>query len=251
MPTNFPLQNKTIILTGTSKTTDVMAQIQLLGGTVLHYPLIETREIIDNNDAMELELARTFDWLIFTSVSAVEVFYEKMKRMHFESWQFKGKIAAVGEKTAEALRHIGFVVSFMPSTYSADVFVKEFPDVAEHQPKCLFLRGNLARNTLQKGLPFPIQQWTIYETVEMLPNTKPLIEEIKKRQEVIVIFASPSAVDLFALYVVPEVGWERIKVATIGHVTATAIQQYGIEVDFHPTTYTMQAVLAEIVKSEG
>jgi len=63
-----------------------------------------------------------------------------------------------------------------------------------------------------------------------------------------VIFASPSAVDVYAMEVVPHIGWEAAHIAAIGHITEAALEQYGATVDIMPSVYTMQAVIEEIMK---
>lgn len=250
MPNDLPLKGKTVILTGTSKTTNILEQIQQLGGNALTFPLIATSEIISVDDAIDIEIARKYDWLIFTSQNAVDTFYAKMQRLGIESWQFTGKIAAVGSKTAEALNHAGFIVSFIPSVFSADVFVKEFPVEAGIEPRCLFVRGSLAKATLRESLPYKIQEWTVYETIEKLDYVKPLIDVISGRDNVTIIFASPSAVHVFAEHIASVIGWDAVQIAAIGHITAAALEKYGATIQIHPKKYTMQAVLAELVKLE-
>lgn len=250
MLSDLPLLGKTVILTGTSKTTEVLQQIKQFGGNALSYPLIETNEIIDLDDGIQLEIARHFDWLIFTSQNAVESFYKKMQRFSLQPQHFSGKIAAVGLKTGKMLHQLGFQVHFLPSTFSADTFVKEFPLIAGEQPKCLFVRGSLAKSTLRDGLPFLIKEWTVYETTEKLDSVEPLIRVIQEHKDVTVIFASPSAVDVFASHIAPKVGWDAIRVASIGHVTSAELAKHGITIHIQPQKYTMQAVLAELVKLE-
>uniref|UniRef100_UPI00201C8883 uroporphyrinogen-III synthase n=1 Tax=Lysinibacillus fusiformis TaxID=28031 RepID=UPI00201C8883 len=74
MPSNLPLQGKTILLTGTSKTTTIVDNITALGGHAIIAPLIETCERLDNHDAERLNCANQFDWLIFTSQNTVYAF---------------------------------------------------------------------------------------------------------------------------------------------------------------------------------
>ncbi|CAM5392529.1 Uroporphyrinogen-III synthase OS=Lysinibacillus sphaericus OX=1421 GN=LS41612_07165 PE=3 SV=1 [Lysinibacillus sphaericus] len=59
MLNNLPLQGKTIILTGTSKTATVGDDISALGGQAVFAPLIETCEIIDPKDDAQLAFARS------------------------------------------------------------------------------------------------------------------------------------------------------------------------------------------------
>lgn len=250
MPNNLPLQGKTILLTGTTKTSTIIEEITALGGQPIVAPLIETCELIDQNDCVQLEYARQFNWLIFTSQNAVDAFASKMKRFNLSAWHFKGKIASIGTKTTEALEKLGFTSSFMPSVFSADVFVKEFPKVAGDHPTCLFIRGEKAKKTLKDGLPFELKEWTVYETIERHDHKQTIIQTIREKKDVTVIFASPSAVDVFAMDVASVVGWEAVRVAAIGHITEAAIMNYGATVDVLPSVYTMQAVLEELTKVE-
>ncbi|MFJ7737780.1 uroporphyrinogen-III synthase [Lysinibacillus sp. NPDC097287] len=250
MHNNLPLQGKMIILTGTSKTSTIIEDITTLGGRVIVTPLIETCELIDQNDGVQLEYARQFNWLIFTSQNAVDAFASKIKRFNLSAQHFQGKIASIGTKTTEALEALGFRVSFMPSVFSADVFVKEFPNVAEDNPTCLFIRGEKAKKTLKEGLPFELKEWTIYETLERHDHKQIIINCIRENKDVTVIFASPSAVDVYALDIASVVGWEAVRIAAIGHITEAAITNHGAKVDVKPSVYTMQAVLEELTKVE-
>lgn len=244
------LEGKTLVLTGSQKSSKIIEQIEELGGEVVVCPLIQTVELIDEDDELNLQKYVSFDWIIFTSQNGVESFCKKLERYHFNACHFSGKIAAVGEKTAQLLEKNGFTVSFMPSIYSADVFVQEFPQVSGVNPKCLFVRGERAKDTLKKYLPFPIHEWNVYTTDENTEYIDQLIETIQTRNSPIVIFASPSAVDCYHKYVAHHLGWNHISIASIGHVTSEALKRYGATVTYQPKKYTMQSVIEEIVKGE-
>ncbi|MEK4230161.1 uroporphyrinogen-III synthase [Solibacillus sp. FSL H8-0538] len=248
MPTNLPLKGKTIILTGSAKTTEVKQQVRENGGTVAVFPLIRIQEHLVEDDVHITEFA-SFNWLIFTSQNAVEAFIDKINRAHITAADINSKVAAVGTKTAALLEAQGFTVHFIPSIFSADVFVQEFPAVAGDSPRCLFLRGSLAKPTIKEGLPFDVVEWTVYETVENREFIEPFIWTLQET-EAIVIFASPSAVKVFDENIVPMVGWNRVKAAAIGHITASALQQVGVSVYVQPETYTMQAVIEQLILEE-
>lgn len=244
---NFPLKDKTIVFTGTKKSTTVFDKITKLGGVPVYLPLIQTKELLDEHDEQKLQQALNFDWLIFTSQNAVKFFCEKVNRYQLSSKDFKAKIAAVGDKTKELLQKNGFVVDFLPTVFSADEFIKEFP--TSDTESYLFLRGNLAKDTLKEGIP-NLQQWTVYETVENRKSINPLIQIIEQSNEVIVVFASPSAVDVFALHIAKKVGWDKVKLASIGHVTTGKIKLYGQKVTYQPKVYTMGSIVEEIIIRE-
>lgn len=248
---DLPLKNKTIVLTGTSVLTKVMNEIEQLGGKAVHCPLIETIEMIEPYDHLLLEMSKNMDWLIFTSQNGVNYFFDKVKR-HQKQLDLRCNIAAVGEKTALQLEKNGLSVHFVPSTYSADVFVQEFPAVVVGEPRCLFVRGKKAKNTVKEGLPFPIHEWNVYDTQEKRSSIEQLIDCIQTNDEVVIIFASPSAVEVYDKYIAPSIGWcvPTVKLASIGHITTNALQSIGATVTYQPTTYTMQAVIEDIVKRE-
>ncbi|WP_341299942.1 uroporphyrinogen-III synthase [Lysinibacillus sp. FSL H8-0500] len=248
MHSNLPLKGKTLLLTGTAKTASIIDDITALGGYAVMAPLIETCERINSDDTEYIRLARQMDWLIFTSQNAVDAFASKMQQHQVSVQDFQGNIASIGTKTTTALEQLGFQVSFMPSIFSADIFVKEFPSIAGHQPRCLFIRGEKAKSTLKDGLPFELKEWTVYETVERHDQTSIIVNCIQQHQDVTVIFASPSAVDVYAKDVVPYVSWQATRIAAIGHITEAALQQYGATVEIMPSVYTMQAVIEEIMK---
>lgn len=245
---NLPLLGKTIIFTGTKKPVSVMEKVSGLGGNPLYFPLIKTAERIDNCDKQMLEEAKNVDWLIFTSQNAIKYFCKKLNRHQLTSKDFSAKIAAVGDKTKTYLKKNGFSVHFMPSVFSADVFVEQFPNEYKQQ-SCLFLRGNLAKDTLERGIP-NLKQWTVYETVENEESVSSFIQLLKNQNEVIIVFASPSAVDVFAKQIAINTGWEKVKIASIGHITTNQIEKYGQIVTYQPQTYTLESIIDEIINRE-
>lgn len=110
--------------------------------------------------------------------------------------------------------------------------------------------GGLAKDTLKKGLPFPIDEWTVYTTVENKESIDKIVETVRNSRQPILIFASPSAVDCFHKYAVPEIGWNQAKIACIGHITKGAVEKYGAHVTYFPQKYTMQSVIEAIAKGE-
>ena len=247
MPTNR-LRGKTIVLTGTNKTLSIKELIEENGGECAVLPLIEAKEQQSPDDAGRLAELHRYDWLIFTSQNAVEAFIAKCRRAEVEVRGLGCKIAAVGARTTSLLEKHGLNVHFMPTTFSADVFVEEFPKVAKQEERKLFLRGNLAKSTIRQGVP-NVTEWTLYETCPDDSSVIPLIELLQQKKA-IVVFASPSAVRVFHEKIAPVVGWRRVSAAAIGHITADALRRIGVQVYVQPETYTMQAVIEEIILME-
>ncbi|ANU19175.1 uroporphyrinogen-III synthase [Planococcus plakortidis] len=216
-----------IIFTGSRLPREAARLAREKGADVEYLPLIET--VVRNTDAPDFS---RYGWLIFTSRNSAEAFC----KLHPET---DAKIAAVGDKTAEMLEQHGYTVDFIPSTFSADVFVQEFPDIAGKE-RCLFVRGALAKDTIL-SMPLAIDEWTVYDTVKKRNNAQALA----RMSDVTIIFASPSAV---AAYREAGGNFQGVQTAAIGHITERAIIEAGGEVHFRPETYTYLEIIQTIAK---
>jgi len=244
----LPLKGESVIFTGTPKSLEVFDLVKEYGGIPYSLPLIQVNEIEEQTDEYELKRCKKFDWLIFTSQSAVKAFHSKMNRFGVSALHIESKIAAVGTQTAKALEKIGFTVEFIPSIFSADVFVKQFKPTENRKLRVLFLKGNLAGSIIREELPFQVKEWTVYETNAKLDSVDSLIEILKNEKNNTVLFASPSAVRVFQKYVVPVVGWKSYTVGAIGHVTEKALLEAGSKVDVKPEIYTLKELVKALAK---
>lgn len=248
MPEEQPLQGETVIFTGTPKSVDVFDLVKQYGGEPYSFPLIQVGEIEDVSDESQLEQCNRYDWLIFTSQSAVRSFHSKMERYGVTADAISSKIAAVGTQTAGALEKIGFQVEFIPTIFSADVFVEQFKPDGSCMLNVLFLRGTLAGSIIREELPFRVEEWTVYETVAKPDSIISIVELLKKRNSCTLLFASPSAVHVFEEGAVPIVGWEGYTIGAIGHVTANALLEAGAAVDVTPQTYTLKDLVDALAR---
>lgn len=243
-----PLLGETVVFTGTPKSNDVFELVKKYGGKPVSYPLIQVSELVGPTDELRLKACPTYDWLIFTSQSAVSAFGAKLDRHGIPSDSIPAKIAAVGTRTAEALEKIGFKVDFIPTVFSADTFVKEFKPTESDIRRLLFLRGSIAGVTIKEELPFEVDEWTVYETERAGQNIGSLMELLQKQKQVSILFASPSAVEIFAKEVAPSTGWQDYTIAAIGHVTEKALTEVGAPVHVRPDTYTLMDLVEKLAR---
>lgn len=241
-----PLHHQTVVFTGTPKSQDVFELVKEYGGVPVSLPLIQVEELIESTDQLRLDACATYDWLIFTSQSAVAAFGEKLKRHDFSVDLIPSNVAAIGTRTAAALEEIGFSVQFIPTVFSADVFVKEFDPVENDLRRLLFLRGTIAGPTISEELPFEVDEWTVYETKKVVENAGQLTGLLQTENDVSVLFASPSAVQIFAEEVAPHTGWEGYTIGAIGHVTERALIKEGASVDVRPDIYTLKDLVDKL-----
>ena len=251
MKANEPLTGETVVFTGTLKSKDVFELVEEYGGKPVSFPLIRVAELMEATDKLRLEACPTYDWLIFTSQSAVAAFESKLKRHNVSPDSIPSNIAAIGTRTAAALEKIGFTVKFIPTVFSADVFVKEFKPKENDLRRLLFLRGSIAGPTIGQELPFVVDEWTVYKTEEAVENAGQLVELIRQEENVTVLFASPSAVEIFAKEVATHIGWSGYTIGAIGHVTERALIEKDAPVHVRPDTYTLKDLVEELAKRKG
>src|SRR6185437_5833773 len=111
------LDNKRILITRTRRqASDLAVQLEALGAIPI---LIPTIEIVppETYAPLDAALARLedFDWLLFTSANAVEVFHQRRNRMLTPK-----RIAVIGTATARAVQGIGLQVDLVPPKYIAE-----------------------------------------------------------------------------------------------------------------------------------
>lgn len=207
--------------TGTKRlTASQRARLAASGLSVHHVPLIETRLTYD-----EIPI-KTFDWLVVTSQTAVPALLDVPRDV---------RVAAVGEKTKQALEAVGFSVSLMPETYTGEALFRKLAAVVNVDEVVLFARGDLA-NTAHMKQFVNIHDWVVYETVgRELTETE--VETLQEVEALLVL--SPSAVQALTPYLDHFQGtWYAI-----GEVTERAIREVSTLPVRVPECYTIDALI--------
>lgn len=251
MTKSEPLLGQTVIFTGTPKSQEVLELVTQYGGIPVSLPLIEVEELVESTDKLRLDACATYDWLIFTSQSAVASFEAKLNREQLSASSIPCKIAAIGTKTAAALEKIGFAVQFIPTVFSADVFVEEFKPMENDIRRLLFLRGSIAGPTITEELPFEVDEWTIYKTEKAVGNANKLTALLQEDKTISILFASPSAVQVFSKEVARYIGWNGYTIGAIGHVTEKALRDAGAPVHVKPSIYTLKDLVDKLASRKG
>jgi uroporphyrinogen III methyltransferase / synthase len=115
------------------------------------FPVIEIRPIPDNTE-LESALKRLsrYDWLVFTSVNGVEAAGAQMDRLNLHVLPENVRVAAIGPKTAEALRARQIEPNFVPDEYVAEAIL---PGLGELKGRwVLLLRAEIARQALPQAI---------------------------------------------------------------------------------------------------
>lgn len=208
----------------------------------IFFPVIEIRPI-ENNVALERAFSKLdcYDWIVFTSVNAVEVVFRQFQNLSFP------KVAAIGPKTAEALQKQGITADFVPEEYVAESIL---PGLGDLRGKWVLLpRAEIARKALPEaifeagGVPHEI---AVYKTLPVQPDLEAL-SALKAGVDWIT-FTSPSTVQNFVEILRQQKmdsSWlpGHPKIACIGPITERAAREEGFEVNVVAEQYTTEGLI--------
>ena len=178
-----------------------------------------------------------YEWIAFTSVNAVRAVREKFEEYGLDARAFSGlKIAAVGDKTAEAIAAWGLRADLVPAgEQSAAGLLAEWPeydDLLDPINRVFLPRADIATETLVAGLVdlgWECDDVTAYRTVRATPPPAPTRDAIKTGRFDAVVFTSSSTVrNLVGIAGKPH---PSTIIAVIGPATAKTAEEHGLRVD--------------------
>lgn len=260
---NKPLWGKRIVVTrARAQASGLVEKISDLGGEPVEFPTIFI-EKEDNYTALHNAFTKinNYDWLIFTSVNAVKVFFTELRRVNMDIRHLQGiKICAIGPATRDSLEEKGIIVDTMPDEYRAEGIVEELKNKIKPGQWVLLPRARGARSLLPeaiKGWGAHVNEVFIYKAVAEKRVSKDMFEEIIDGNIDFVTFTSSSTVDNFVNIVGKDNALrinKKTKIACIGPITAQTAEKAGFTIDVMAKDYTIEGLIDAIinyVKLEG
>lgn len=218
------------------------------GAEIIYFPTISIVSKIDDDLVKEkLGKAYYYDYLIFTSGNAAEVFYEAVQKYNPDLSQCK--IAAVGQSTAEKCRGLGFYVHIIPEEFSAKGLLKKFSGLDLNGKKIMIPGSSLSREDLKIGLAelgAEVDFIPIYDVEEIDKDIlNDGLQNLNLSDGDILVFTSPSSFDNF----IDALKLESIEkyfdtkiICAIGTTTETAIKAKNIHVNIVPNIFSLAGI---------
>lgn len=182
-----------------------------------------------------------YKWVVFTSTNAVDAVWDKIAELGLDARDFAGvHLAAVGTKTADAIREKGMIPELLPDKreQNAAGLVKVFPNYVEDidaVSRVLLPRADIATDVLVDGLHdlgWEVDDVVAYRTVRAAPPSAEVRDMIKTGGFDAVAFTSASTVrNLVGIAGKPH---QRTIIACIGPMTQAAAEEMGLRVDVVP-----------------
>lgn len=191
-----------------------------------------------------------YKWIVFTSVNAVTAVWDKIAELGLDARDFAGvNLAAVGEKTADAIREKGMSPEVLPkpNRQNAEGLVDVFPNFVEDIDavgRVLLPRADIAGESLVTGLEalgWEVDDVVAYRTVRAAPPSAEVRDMIKSGGFDAVAFTSGSTVrNLVGIAGKPH---QRTIIACIGPSTKAAAEEMGLRVDVVPKVADVPALV--------
>lgn len=180
----------------------------------------------------ELEVIDTYQWIIFSSQNAIEIFFRLMEQCQIDRRRLNQlKFAVIGSGTEQVLKEYGYFTDFIPGKFTSKCLADEFSAVVKANEKVLIpraLRGSKELTAILKDNNIQYKEIAIYDVKGKLTENREYISNMD-----CLIFASASGVTAFFNEIkenkipLPQ----GIKIACIGEITAEAVKEYKAEAD--------------------
>ena len=218
------------------------------GAEVIEVPTIDIHPLPMDAAAKErVRRLSEYDWVVFTSSNAVNIFMYNLKQAHKNNLDLAElKVACVGESTAKVLLEYGVKADLVPKDYKQEGLVSAFQKFPLKGQRVLLARAQKGRDLLMNFLKKKgalVDFWPLYEN-KIPPGTKERLYRLFKEEggvDILIFASSSSADNFYGLFNPAERRrWlKNIPVATIGPVTAASVKKWGGKVAVMPKKYTM------------
>lgn len=187
--------------------------------------------------------ARGYTWIVFTSSSGVDFFFDEMKENQKDIRKLAGiRFAVIGSGTKEALEARGIYADFVPSRYSGRDLAAEWIPGLTRKDHVLLLRAEEASPELTQALEqaeIPYKAIPLY-TTEIDRRKEEELKRVLSEVDYIT-FASASAVKAF-VSMAGDLSGLTAKVICIGPVTERAAIKAGLNVHQSAVVYTAEGI---------
>jgi uroporphyrinogen III methyltransferase/synthase len=235
----LPLFGRRVVVTRARRQAGgLAAKLARIGADVLEIPTIrivpapfaaETRGKLER-------MSGHYDWLVFTSPNAVEIFFDEFSKRHQDVRRLGDiKLAALGPATARSLARWHLQAEVQPEVFTAEKLAAAFPAREIAGKRFCLPRGNLAEPLLPETLRAGgavVEEWIIYDT---RPETEDATgARARYRNEALALQPAPGA--------------PRPQNVSMGPVTSHALRRLGCEIAAEAPEATLDSLVETIRK---
>lgn len=254
-----PLFGQRVLVTRpTHQAWGMIQKLEALGAVVSRLSAIEIREPADFGPldrAIEQIRDGKWDWLLFTSANGVEALIRRLETLGRDLRDLgRIKLAAIGPKTAAALRNFHLRADVVPTaTFSSEGLAEALKPLISGQ-RVLLARANRGRDFLKNELAkvAVVEQVCVYDQVDAV-KPGPGVVDALRRGEIKYIPLPSSNIARGILSTFDEtlrgrVERGEIRLVAISPETGKAIRDLGFQVAAEAEVFTEDGLIAAIVR---
>lgn len=248
------LSNKRIVITRPpEKAYDFAEKLRAYGAIPIVFPTIEISSVQDTHQLDHaLFHLDSYDWIVFTSTSAVDKIWERSKTLGIGAFPESLKVAAIGPKTAASLVDFGVQPDYVPDEFTAESIL---PGMGELDQRWVLLPlADIAHDDLPRAIQLAGGIAHVVVAYHTLPSCPDPAGFARLREGVdVVTFTSGSTVRNF-IALVQQNGLDAHnlpgspKFACIGPKTATTMQEVGLAVDVLAEKFTTEGIIEALIQ---
>jgi len=250
----LPLFGQRVVVTRTRRQAGGLTRrLARLGADVLEIPTIRTVPVkLDETQRGKLaDLSNYFDWLVFTSPNAVDLFFAEYFTIQSDLRKLGPvKIAAVGPATAAHLDELHLHVDLQPEVYTAEKLAEAFSKGGIAGARVCLPHGRLADPLLADQLRengATVEEWVVYDTESEPEDVTGARARYLKEGAHWITFTSSSTVENWhALMLQPAAGAPLPKAVSLGPVTSATLRKLGYEIAAESPASTIDSLIATI-----
>ncbi len=258
MSDNSALNARRIVVTRPeNQSASLVEALRQHGAVSIRFPVIRIEPIPDVTGLEEaLCNLEDYNWVIFTSVNGVQIFWEWLRRLNISHQTLlELDVAAIGPATADELCTHGISPVFVPENYVGEALGEGIPETAGKRillPRAAGSRPALPRILTERGAE--VDEFALYRAVRAEPEPRAL-SQLAEGVDVIT-FTSPSTVRHFTT-ILSSSPLNPLNlpgapvVACIGPITAEAVEQAGYLTEVVAETYNVEGLLKALVQFFG
>ncbi|MCG8700207.1 MAG: uroporphyrinogen-III synthase [Bacteroidales bacterium] len=230
------------------KSTEMKQLLESENAKLIEFPMIEIEpKKLTTDELTVLNSHRLFDYIIFTSVNAVDYYFKAL-----EVKDVKSKLIAIGESTALAIEKNGYKVDYVGKGITRKALAEELNKfTGPEKNTILWPTGNLSPNNFKNSLSsrFVIKRLDIYRTV--IPNQINVnaLNDIKNDNYDVVFFYSRSAIINFVKVWSENIdssdyseSIKKIRCAALGSSTFESLKELSFNPLYHSTKHNTESL---------
>jgi uroporphyrinogen III methyltransferase/synthase len=199
-----------------------------------------------------------FQWLVFTSANGVHAFLKRLLVIGRDLRSLGGlKLAAIGSKTADALRQYHLVADLVPAKYQSEDLAAALLETIQPDERVLLVRADRGRDLLRLELSkrCAVEQIAVYAQLDAITADDPVLNHVR-RGEVDFITLTSSNIAKALVRSLDATSLSRlqtgeIRLISISPVTSAEIRALGLPVAAEATTATNEGVVEALVRLQG